>query len=115
MTDEEKAAAKAEVDKELEEGKKAIDGATDVGSVQSAESSTKTNIENIKAEHKGSFPWWILAIIAGALVLVTVLIIVIVKRRNADDDDGGYDDFYDDEYDYDEEEVEDDGDEAYGF
>ena len=115
LTDEEKAAAKAEVDKELEEGKKAIDGATDINSVQSAESSTKTNIENIKAEHKGSFPWWILAIIAGAILLVTVLIIVIVKRRNADDDDGGYDDFYDDEYDYEEEEVEDDGDEAFGY
>ena len=117
LTDEEKAAAKAEVDKELEEGKKAIDGATDVNSVQSAESSTKTNIENIKPEHVGgSFPWWILAVIAGALVLVTVIIIVIVKRRNADDDDGGYDDFYDDEYDYDEEEeIEDDGDEAFGF
>ena len=111
LTDEEKAAAKAEVDKELEEGKKAIDGANSVDSVSSAESSTKTNIENIKAEHKGSFPWWILAIIAGAILLVTVFIIVIVKRRNADDDDGGYDDFYDDEYDYDEEEVEDDGDE----
>ena len=115
LTDEEKAAAKAEVDKELEEGKKAIDGANSIDGVSSAESSTKTNIENIKAEHKGSFPWWILAIIAGALVLVTVLIIVIVKRRNADDDDGGYDDFYDDEYDYDEEEVEDDGDEAFGY
>ena len=118
LTDEEKAAAKAEVDKELEEGKKAIDGATDVNSVQSAESSTKTNIENIKPEHVGgSFPWWILAVIAGALVLVTVIIIVIVKRRNSDDDDGGYDDFYDDEYDYDEEEEieDDDGDEAFGF
>ena len=115
LTDEEKAAAKAEVDKELEEGKKAIDGANSIDGVQSAESSTKTNIENIKAEHKGSFPWWILAIIAGALVLVTVLIIVIVKRRNSEDDDGGYDDFYDDEYDYDEEEIDDDGDEAYGY
>ena len=115
LTDEEKAAAKAEVDKELEEGKKAIDGANSIDGVSSAESSTKTNIENIKAEHKGSFPWWILAIIAGAILLVTVLIIVIVKRRNADDDDGGYDDFYDDEYDYDEEEIDDDGDEAYGY
>ena len=115
LTDEEKAAAKAEVDKELEEGKKAIDDATDLSAVQSAESSTKTNIENIKAEHKGSFPWWILAIIAGALVLVVVIVIVIVKRRGSDDDDGGYDDFYDDEYDYDEEEVDDDGDEAFGY
>ena len=115
LTDEEKAAAKAEVDKELEEGKKAIDNASSVGDVQSTESTTKTNIENIKAEHKGSFPWWILAVIAGAIVLVTVIIIVVVKKRNSDDDDGGYDDFYDDEYDYDEEEDEGDGDEAYGF
>ena len=114
LTDEEKAAAKAEVDKELEEGKKAIDGANSIDGVSSAESSTKTNIENIKAEHKGSFPWWILAIIAGALVLVVVVIIVVVKRRGSDDDDG-YDDYYDDEYDYDEEEIDDDGDEAYGF
>ena len=115
LTDEEKAAAKAEVDRELEDGKKAIDGATDVNSVQSTESTTKTNIENIKAEHKGSFPWWILAVIAGAIVLVTVIIIVVVKKRNSDDDDGGYDDYYDDEYDYDEEEESDDGDEAYGY
>ena len=113
LTDEEKAAAKAEVDRELEEGKKAIDGATDVNSVQSTESTTKTNIENIEAEHKGSFPWWILALIAGAILLGTVILIVIVKRRNADDDDGGYDDYYDDEYDYDEEE--DDGDEAFEY
>ena len=116
LTDEEKAAAKAEVDKELADGKDAIDKATDKNSVETAESSTKANIENIKPEHKGDFPWWILAVIAGALVLVTVLIIVIVKRRNSEDDDGGYDDFYDDEYDYDEEEeVDDDGDEAFGY
>ena len=116
LTDEEKAAAKAEVDKELEEGKKAIDNATDISGVQSAESSTKTNIENIKPEHKGSFPWWILAVIAGVLVATIVVIIVVVKRRNSEDDDGGYDDFYDDEYDYDEEEeVDDDGDEAFGY
>ena len=115
LTEEEKAAAKAEVDRELEEGKKAIDNASSVGDVQATESTTKTNIENIKAEHKGSFPWWILALIAGAILLVTVIIIVIVKRRNADDDDGGYDDYYDDEYDYDEEEDEGDGDEAYGY
>ena len=51
LTDEEKAAAKAEVDKELEEGKKAVDGAADLSGVQSAESSTKTNIENVKVEH----------------------------------------------------------------
>ena len=115
LTDEEKAAAKAEVDKELEEGKKAIDNATDLSGVQSAESSTKTNIENIKPEHKGSFPWWILALIAGAIVLTILLIVFIVKRRNSEDDDG-YDDYYDDEYDYDEEEeIEDDGDEAYGY
>ena len=116
LTDEEKAAAKAEVDKELEAGKKAIDGANSIDSVQSAESATKTNIENIKPEHiGGSFPWWILAVIAGALVLLTVIIIVVVKKRNTDDDDGGYDDFYDDEYDYDEEEEIDDGDEAFDF
>ena len=114
LTDEEKAAAKAEVDKELAKGKAEIDGATDVGGIQSVESSTKANIENIKPEHKGSFPWWILAVIAGAIVLLTVIIIVVVKRRNADDDDGGYDDYYDDEYDYDEEEDEGD-DEAYGY
>ena len=114
LTDEEKAAAKAEVDKELAKGKAEIDGASSVGDVQSTESTTKTNIENIKAEHKGSFPWWILAVIAGAILLLTVLIIIIVKRRNSDDDDGGYDDYYDDEYDYEEES--DDGDEeAYGF
>ena len=115
LTDEEKQAAKDKVDEELAKGKAEINGATDISGVQSAESSTKTNIENIKPEHKGSFPWWILAVIAGAIVLVTVLIIVIVKRRNAEDDDDGYDDFYDDEYDYEEEEESDDGDEAYGF
>ena len=115
LTDEEKAAAKAEVDKELEEGKKAIDSATDVSGVQSVESTTKTNIENIKPVHKGgSFPWWILAVIAGTIVLLTVVIIVVVKRRNADDEDE-FDDFYDDEYDYEEEEVDDDGDEAFEF
>ena len=114
LTDEEKAAAKAEVDKELEAGKKAIDDATDLESVQSAESTAKTNIENIKPEHKGSFPWWILAIIAGAILLLILLIVFIVKRRNSEEDDG-YDDFYDDEYDYEEEEESDDGDEAFDF
>ena len=116
LTDEEKAAAKAEVDKELEEGKKAIDNASSVGDIQSTESTTKTNIENINPEHKGNFPWWILAVIAGAIILLTLIIIVVVKKRNSEDDEGGYDDFYDDEYDYDEEEeVDDDGDEAYGY
>ena len=117
LTDEEKQAAKDKVDEELAKGKAEINGATDISGVQSVESSTKTNIENIKPEHKGSFPWWILAVIAGALVLMTILIIVIVKRRNADDEDE-FDDFYDDEYDYDEEEeIEEDdgGDEAFGF
>ena len=115
LTDEEKQAAKDKVDEELAKGKAEIDGATNVSGVQSVESTTKTNIENIKPEHSGSFPWWILAVIAGAILLVTVLIIVIVKRRNAEDDDDGYDDFYDDEYDYEEEEESDDGDEAFGY
>ena len=115
LTDEEKQAAKDKVDEELAKGKAGIDSATDVSGIQAVESSTKTNIENIKPEHSGSFPWWILAVIAGAILLVTVLIIVIVKRRNAEDEDDGYDDFYDDEYDYEEEEESDDGDEAYGF
>ena len=103
LTDEEKAAAKAEVDKELEEGKKAIDGATDLSGVSSAESSTKTNIENIKAEHKGSFPWWIIAVAAGVLLLLIVLVIVIVQKRQVADGD---EDFYDEDYDFDEEDFE---------
>ena len=102
LTDEEKAAAKAEVDKQLEEGKKAIDGANSIDGVSSAESSTKTNIENIKAVHKGSFPWWILAVAVGVLLLAVVVIIVIKKRQTADGDD----DFYDEDYDFDDEDFE---------
>ena len=105
LTDEEKAAAKAEVDKQLEEGKKAIDSATDVGSVESVESSTKANIENIKPEHKGSFPWWIIAVAAVLIIVAVVAIIVVKKRQTADGDDF---DEYDDDYDFDDEEYEED-------
>ena len=111
LTDEEKAALKDKVDKELEAGKNAIDGATTADGVDSSFGEAKKNIEGISAESGVSpFPWWILAIIAGALLFIILLIIIIVKRRNSDDEDG-YDDFYDDEYEYDEEEIED---EAYG-
>ena len=103
LTDEEKAAAKAEVDRELEAGKKAIDDANDLNGVQSAESLSKNNIENINPEHKGSFPWWILAVAAGVLLLLILLIIVIVKRRQTADGD---EDFYDEDYDFDEEDYE---------
>ena len=117
LTDEEKAAGKAKVDEELAAGKDAIDRANDESGIDSAESTAKTNIGNIKIEHiakESSFPWWILAVVAGALILLAVIIIVVVKRRNSDDEDG-YDDFYGDDYDYDEEEEIDDGDEAYDF
>ena len=109
LTDEEKAAAKAEVDKELAKGKAEIDGATDVGGIQSVESSTKANIENIKPEHKGGFPWWILAVAAGVLILAIVVIIVIKKRQTAAVDEDFYDEDYDfDESDYEEEDFSDD-------
>ena len=103
LTDEEKAEAKKKVEEELANGLAAIDGATDASGVESAQSTSKTNIENIKAEHKGSFPWWIIAVIAGVLVVLAVIIIIVVKRRNSEDDE---EDFYDDEYDFDDEEVE---------
>ena len=105
LTDEEKEAAKKKVDEELAKGNAAIDGATDINGVNQAFNDGKANIEKIKAEHKGesSFPWWIIAVIAGVLVMLTVIIVIVVKRRNSEDEE---EDFYDDEYDFDDEEVE---------
>lgn len=100
LTDEEKQAAKSEVDKELAKGNAAIDSATTTDGVNAAYNECKTNIENIKAEHEGSFPWWIIAVIVGVLAILGVIIIVVLKRRNSGDDE--YDDYYGDEYGFDE-------------
>ena len=108
LTDEERAEAKKKVETELEKGNAAIDGATDTSGVESAASTSKRNIENIKGVHRedSSFPWWIIAVAAGVLLLLIALVIVIVKRRQVADGDDEYDDFYDDEYDFDEENYE---------
>ena len=113
MTDEEKAEAKKKVEEELADGKANIDDATDKSGIDAAESTAASKIKSISTETKsyGSFPWWIIAVGAGALALLAVIIIVVLKRRNSEDDE---EDYYDDEYDYaDEEEYEDEG-EDYG-
>ena len=104
LTDEEKQAAKDRVDEELKKGNGAIDSAKNVSDMNQAFNDGKANIEKIKAEHmeERSFPWWILAVIGGALLLLMLLIIIIVKRRNSEDEE---EDYYDDEYDFDDEEV----------
>ena len=60
-----------------------------------------------------SFPWWIIAVIAGALAVLAIVIVVLKKRKATAEGDDYYDDDYDyddgDEYDYDEEFI-DDGD-----
>ena len=104
LTDEEKEEAKAKVDSELQKGLNAIESAEDDEELSKTVSDRKTKIENINPEHKGSFPWWIIAVAAGVLLLAAVVIIVIKKRQTADGDE----DFYDEDYDFDEEDFEED-------
>ena len=108
MSDEEKAAAKAEVDAELAKGLENIAGAKDESELNSVTSTSKTKIEEIKVGSGSSFPWWIIAVAAGALLLILALVIIVVKKRQTADGDDEFDDYYGDDYDYDEEEEIDD-------
>ena len=79
---------------------------------------TPTKTDGMSFQYKSagsSFPWWIIALIAGVLALLAVLIIVIVKRRQVADGEDEYDDYYDDEYNFDEEEIEEDEGDDYDF
>ena len=109
LTDEDKKAAKDKVDEELKKGKDAIDSATSADGVEKSLGEGKREIENIKAEHVdntengGSFPWWIIGVIAGVLAILAAIIVIVLKKRNSEDDE---DDYYNDDYDYDDEEIE---------
>ena len=115
MSDEEKAAARAEVDAELAKGLENIAGAKDESELNSVTSTSKTKIEEIKVVGGSPFPWWIIALIAGALIAAVAVIIIVVKKRQTADGDDDFADFYDDEYDYDEEEEIDDFDDGDDF
>ena len=67
-----------------------------------------TTTDGVRFRYKNgesSFPWWIIAVIAGVLALLAAIIIIVVKRRNSEDEE---EDFYDDEYDFDDEDIEED-------